>query len=188
MAFKNPFTCFFRNERGNAAIEFAFLLPILFTMFMGVVETSNVILANQRTDKMASVVADLVTQYQTIATSDLDTILAATSDIMIPFPFGSRGLVIITSVYQAPGGTPKVVWQYQGGGTLQNVNSNFGSTGFGSPLPSGFTLNDGETVIIAEVYYNYPPLISDMFVVGSNQLYKYAFYKPRIGALNTLTP
>lgn len=175
-----------KNENGSAAVEFAFLLPILLFLFMGTVEISNFITVNQRTEKLAHTVADLVTQFQNITTKDLDTILAASDDFMDPFPFFQRGHIIITSVHRNVGEGPKVVWQYEGGGKLNNLNSNFGSTGFNSPLPTGFTLNERETVIIAEIYYDYAPFITDMFQGSSNRLYKYAFYKPRLGSLETV--
>ncbi|MBY0427801.1 MAG: pilus assembly protein [Alphaproteobacteria bacterium] len=178
----------FRDDtRGVAAVELALVLPMMLMLFLGVVEISNYVLINERTEKMTHTIADVVSQGETITIAELDNILAATSEIMKPFPFSERGMVIITSVYRAVGDTPKVAWQYQGGGTLKNTQSSFGGTGFASPLPPGFTLNEKETVIIAEVYYNHQNLVTTMFNGTNPQLYKYAFYKPRLGALNVIS-
>jgi hypothetical protein len=177
-----------RDTRGTAAIEFAIILPTIFIMFMGVVEISNFIILNQRTEKVAHAIADLISQSETITTREMDTILNATEEMMEPFPFGANGHVIITSVHRNPEESPEVAWRYEGGGTLQNVHSDFGGApGQLSPLPDGFVLNERETVIIAEVYYNYEPFLTSMFSSGSNQLYKYAFYKPRLGALDSIS-
>lgn len=178
---------FIRDNRGVAAIELAVILPMLLTLFLGVVEISNFVLVNERTEKMAYTIADVVSQGETITTAELDNILSATSEIMKPFPFASLGHVIITAVHRNVNDTPKVAWQYEGGGTLKNTQSHFGGPGFGSPLPQGFTLNERETVIIAKVYYNHQNLVTDMFNGNNPQLYKYAFYKPRLGALDVIS-
>jgi Flp pilus assembly pilin Flp len=177
---------FHKDERGVAALEMAITLPIVMTMLLGVMEIANFVLANQRTDKMAYTIADLVAQNDEITPTQLNTIMGASQQIMKPFPFGDRGHVIITSVHRNPGGEPYVAWQYEGGGTLHDTQSNFGSAGFDSVLPSGFTLNERETVIIAEVFYSYPTLVTNLLGTHDTQLYKYAFYKPRLGGLDTV--
>ncbi len=174
-----------RDERGVAGVEFAVILPIIFVMFMGVIEISNFVLVNQRTEKMAHNIADLVAQNETITPRELNVIMDAASEIMTPFPFGAQGHIIITSVHRNPGDDPKVAWQYEGGGTLQETESEFGATGFDSPLPEGFTLNERETVIIAEVFYDYSSILTEMFSSGQ-RMYKYAFYKPRLGSLDSV--
>jgi hypothetical protein len=185
---------FRRDERGVAALEMAIVLPFLLTLFLGVMEISNYVLASQRTEKMAFTIADLVTQNDVITTGQLNAILDSSSEIMKPYPFGERGHVIISAIYRAQGQVPKIAWQYEGGGTLHendgdntnDYNSKFGGLGQNGVLPSGFTLNEKETVIVAEVYYNYPEFITDLFDSSNTVLYKYAFYKPRLGALNTV--
>lgn len=187
MTFRALLKNFCMNQRGVAAIELAVVLPMMMTLFLGVVEISNFVLVNERTEKMAYTISDVVSQGETITIAELDNILSATSEIMYPFPFSARGHVIITSVYRAVGDVPKVAWQYEGGGTLKNVISNFGGQGFASPLPQGFILNEKETVIISEVYYNHENLVTNMFNGSNPLLYKYAFYKPRLGALNVIS-
>jgi Flp pilus assembly pilin Flp len=173
------------DTRGVAAIEFALLVPIATLMLLGVLEICNYLLANQRTEKMAHTISDVVTQADSISVSEIKSILGATDEIMKPFPFSKRGHVVITSVHRNVGEGPEVAWQYEGGGSRANSASKFGTLGKASPLPAGFTINERETVIITEVYYDYPPLVTKMF--SDNPLiYKYAFYKPRLGALDSL--
>lgn len=178
---------FFDNTAGTAGIEFAVMIPMILTMFMGVVEISNYIMVNDRTEKVAHSIADYVAQEETITTAQLNTIMDSAAEIMSPFEFGDRGHVIITSVHRNAGEEPKVAWQYEGGGTLHNMESKFGSTGNLSPLPSGFTLNERDTVIIAEVYYQPRALVTEMFSPSNETMYKYAFYKPRLGTLDSIS-
>lgn len=177
---------FYKDSRGVAALEMAIVLPFLLTMMLGVMEIANFVMATQRTEKMAYSIADLISQNEVITTTQINTILDASAQIMKPFPFGDRGHVIITSVHRNPGQQPTVAWQYEGGGTLHNQDSEFGGPGGPGVLPTGFTLNERETVIIAEVYYQYPAFITDMFDSNNTLLYKYAFYKPRLGALDSV--
>ncbi len=182
------FRRFCQDREGIAALELAIILPFAMTLLLGVMEIADFVLANQRTEKMAYTVADLVAQNEAITTSQLNSILDASAEIMKPFPFGERGHVIITSVHRNEGGEPYVAWQYEGGGTLhEDVESQFGTgVGFDSPLPEGFTLNERETVIIAEVFYDYPAFLTDIMNSENTRFYKYAFYKPRLGALDSV--
>ena len=45
---------FFKGRRGNAATEFAFLLPVMLALLAGVVELSRVLLAYNAVDRLAS--------------------------------------------------------------------------------------------------------------------------------------
>jgi hypothetical protein len=101
---------------------------------------------------------------------------------MQPFPFGSNGLVIVSSIYKPPGQTAVIEWQYAGGGTLTKT-SQIGVTGGAPLLPNGLTLNDNDNVIISEAYYNFTPLFlnADSFLAGT--VYRVAIYKPRLSPL-----
>ncbi len=57
-------------ERGLAAVEFALLLPVMITMFFGVVELSLALLCRADVSIMASTAADLIAQESTTQTSD----------------------------------------------------------------------------------------------------------------------
>lgn len=182
---KKHFLHFFREEKGVAAVEMAVMAPFILIVFFGVVEISNFILVNQRSEKMAHAIADVVTQADTITVAELKSILDASDEMMHPFPFGTEGHVIVTSVHRLPNESPKVAWRYEGGGTASAV-SKFGQDGGISPLPAGFVLNERETVIIAEIFYKYKPILTHMFGSTDSQLYKFAFYKPRLGALDII--
>jgi len=53
---------FHKSEDGVSAIEFAFILPVMVVMFLGVVEVSNYVMAARRVASVASTAADLVAQ------------------------------------------------------------------------------------------------------------------------------
>ncbi len=173
-----------REESGSVLVEFALALPLLLLFYMGGVELTRFILINQKLEKTTSTVADVVAQATSIVTSDLVDLLSASQNLMDPYRFNTNGRIIITSVVQstAPPALPVVRWQYCGGGTL-TATSRIGAVGTSATLPTGFTLALGDDIIIAETFYNYTPMFGSQ-IVGPRNLYKVAYYRPRLGALS----
>ncbi|MCB1537727.1 MAG: pilus assembly protein [Rhodospirillales bacterium] len=171
------------DERGVAATEFAFLLPILLLLVMGIYESTRFVLFSQKLDRVAYTVADVTAQQTAVTNADLSDIVTAATKIMEPYEFGELGRVIISSVYQDPDDGPVVRWQYAGGGTLPR-DSLIGDPGEPATLPDGFTLNDEDNVIVAEVFYYYTPPFSEDYL-STRENYKTAVFKPRFGALTT---
>ena len=169
-------------RRGLAATEFALTLPIWVTMLLGASDGAYCMLINEKADRIAYSVTDIVSQYQTITIANLQDIVQASSQLMQPFPFTNKGVVIITSVYQPSGGSPTICWQYTGGGTLSKT-SQIGSSGGRATLPNGLTLNDNDNVIISEVYYNFTPMFINAGLLSANTVYRVAIYKPRLSPL-----
>lgn len=165
-------------------VEFALTMPILLTMIYGVVETTRYILITQKVEKLAYTTADLVAQSQSVTAADLTQILEAGAHIMEPYGTGENSRVIISSLYRAAGVTnARVSWCYRGGGTLAQT-SRIGTLNSIPTMPGGFTFNERENVISAEVFYRFSPLVTSQFF-GTRTIYRAAFYKPRLGALTT---
>jgi hypothetical protein len=177
-------------RRGVAAAEFALTLPIWITMLLGASDGAYCMLVNERTDRIAYSVTDIVTQYQTISIANLNDIVQASAQLMQPLTFGGNGVVIVSSVYKPAGQPPIVCWQYKGGGTLSAtsvVGTPGGSTNCSSGglavLPNGLTLNDNDNVIISEVFYNFTPIFINEGLFSANTIYRVAVYKPRLSPL-----
>ena len=178
-------TAFARAERGLAVVEFALILPVMMTLFYGTIEVTRYILITQKVEKLAHSIADVTSQEQTASAAVLNQALAATSDIMSPYTMTTNGTVFITSLYRAPNTTDATVnWRYQGGGGLPET-SRLGAQGTVPTVPGGFTFDERENIVAAEVFFRFSPLISSQFF-GTTTIYRSAFYKPRLGAL--LTP
>jgi hypothetical protein len=171
-----------RRRRGIAAAEFALTLPIWIALLLGALDGTYCLLVNEKTDRIAYSVTDIVTQYQTITIANLKDILQAATQLMQPFSFGSNGIVIVTSVYKPTGQSPIIEWQYSGGGTLAKASA-IGTTGGTPALPNGLTLNDNDNVVISEVYYNFTPLFINAGPLHANTVYRVAMYKPRLSQL-----
>jgi Flp pilus assembly protein TadG len=176
-----------RDRRGAIAVEFAIVAPVLVALMVGTFEVTRYVLLHQKLDRMAVAASDLVSQGETISTAQLADIFAATELIAEPFSIGADGVVIISSAYRATGTlTTKVAWQRTGTGTL-TAASTLGLQGANATLPSGFTLKEGESVIVAEVFYQFRPMFAPNLVPVA-RLYHRAVFRPRRGTLNTILP
>ena len=156
-------------------------------MMLGAADGTYCLLVNEKADRIAYSVTDIVTQYQVITKANLNDITLAAAQLMQPFPFSTQGLVIVSSIYKPTGKNPVIEWQYSGGGSLVK-SSQIGTTGGVPVLPNGLTLNDNDNVIISEVYYNFTPMFISAGMFSSNLIYRVAIYKPRLSQLiNTPT-
>ncbi len=186
----HSFRKFRKSEDGVAYLEFAITLPFLIALLMGAIEMTRYILITQKVEKVAVTIADVVSQGSTISTTDLNNIINAAQQVMLPYTFSSNGYVIITSVKQTGAYTvsnpPRVNWQYKGGGTWAQ-NSQIGTTGTAAVLPNSMTLFDKDNIIVTEIFYNFQPIIATNGIIGTTSLYKVGVFKPRLGDLSTLS-
>jgi Flp pilus assembly protein TadG len=167
-------------------VEFALALPLLITLFYGVIEITRYVLIAQKTEKLAYSVANVTAQESVALKSNLNAVMGASSDIMQPYGTGANSRIIISSIYrQANAGSTvypaKVNWQYGGGGTLSAASA-IGTVGAAPNMPGGFTFDERENVIAAEVFYRFDPLLTNRWF-GTTTIYRVAYFKPRLSAL-----
>ncbi|MEM7774760.1 MAG: TadE/TadG family type IV pilus assembly protein [Pseudomonadota bacterium] len=164
------------NCDGVAAIEFAMVAPIVLVLFLGTLEISQALMADRRVTQIASSSADLVAQTDALDTTEMDGIMLIVDQIIRPYdPAFMKITVLNVAANPNNADDVRVCWAYHhNGGTNTTVTA-------GSPytLPSGF-LEPGDSVVIAEVEYDYQPLVvSDLFVSTLLKLEESFFLKPR---------
>lgn len=171
-------------RRGAAAVEFALTLPIWITLFLGASDGAYYLIINEKVDRIAYTVADIVTQYQVITKANLNDISLAAGQLMQPISFtNGNGVLIVTSVYQPATGSPVVEWQYTYPQNQSSQSSKVGTSSGTASLPNGLTLNANDNVIVSEVYYQYSPLFVGQSAAGP--IYRASVYKPRLSPLTT---
>ena len=168
---------------GAVAVELAMAVPILSMLTLSGVEITRFILLNQKIERASVTVADLTSQAESLSEGDLDSLFLVTTQVMTPFNLTGQGQVIVSSVGAKDGNPPRIGWQ-RSYGVLAN-SSAFGNEGGVPAFPSGFVVRDNENVIVAEVYYDYAPLVASG-VIDPVTLYNVAYFKPRFGSLDTL--
>lgn len=118
MQMPNPFAKLVRkfagNRRGVAAIEFALIAPLLLAMYFVTMEIAPAIDANKKVGRAASMIADLVTQQQSISSSEVEAIMAIGEATLRPYS-RTNLKVIITAIEITDEDAPqvKVVWSRQ---------------------------------------------------------------------------
>jgi Flp pilus assembly protein TadG len=150
---------FWKAESGSAAIEFGLVISILIVILMGCFEAGRYILLNQKLDRTSTSVADLIAQANGITAGVLSDTYAAAGEQTLPFNLADHGRVIISSIYKPDTSTAKVQWQCTGGGSYTSATSHIGSEGGNAAMPTTFTVDVGENVVAAEVFYDYEPFL-----------------------------
>jgi len=148
---------FCRDRRGVAAIEFAFIAPVLLIMYFITMEASQAIETSKKVSRIASMVADLVTQQSTVAKADLDAIMKIGTSTLQPYN-RSTPTIIITGIHISDEASPKatVAWSRKLVGTTFSVDAAKDSI---TTVPS--TLNIRNTFLVrVESDLGYEPIIT----------------------------
>lgn len=143
-------TCrrFVKARRGLAAVEFAFIAPLLITLFFGSVEVVQAVDCRTRVTDMASTTADLVAQSTYVSTADVDNIFGAANAILFPYPTAGTQIVVSSLVDDGHGGA-KVAWS-------QAENTSPLQVGSSVTVPDGLIVpGSGGSVILAQIKYVY---------------------------------
>lgn len=188
------FRQFTRDTSGVSLIEFALVVPVMIFTLLGMFDMGRYMLLNQKLDRAAATMSDLVSRPSNITAAEVNQLMIAAVEIVQPFNLGTNGGVIVTSVYKNPGDNAEVTWQITGAGPTLPP-SQFGGTGDTASLPGGFIVRDNENVIAVEVYFDYEPVFLDTLqnLFGSSSfipdgvIVQTALRQPRLGDLSTLS-
>ena len=92
-----------KDERGVSAVEFAMLLPLMLTLYLGAVEISQGIGVDRKVTLTARTVADLVSQVTSVSNNDMTNSLNAATAVMAPFPTGNLKVDVSSVTIDAQG-------------------------------------------------------------------------------------
>ncbi len=159
-----------RDQRGVSAVEFAMLLPLMITLYLGTVEISQAIGIDRKVTLTARTVADLASQVSSINNSDMTNLLKASSSVIMPYD-ANKLKVTVTRVDIDGNGNAKVVWSDTLGGSSHSVGSSV-------TLPAALKVAN-TSLIWGEVSYTYTPTIGYV-VTGSLNLNDQMYMRPRL--------
>lgn len=176
-----------RIEDGAAAVEFALVLPIMLTLYVGSVETSALISMDRKLQSVTGAMGDLVARSDTtIPASTLSDYFLAAGGIMTPHPTDELKQVV-TQVRVDDNGDAVVVWSREYHDGVMSVGTeHIDNTPFELPDAMSNVSKNGY-VIVAEGSYAYPPLYGFAFQTTIN-LYRENFFMPRFGDSITIVP
>ena len=146
----------FGDTRGVAAVEFALILPFLLILFLGVAETTNALNHDRKVSQIASTVADLVAQAETINAAEAQDIMVAADEIMAPYS-SSALQVIIASVSFDEDGNPEVDWSVDQDGAAP------WAVGAEPPIEIPDTIAvAGTSVVVGQSFYPFRPTFAEL--------------------------
>ena len=162
-----------RDQHGVAAVEFAFILPILFMLFVGAIEFSQAITVDRRVTQVAHSTADLVTRTDRLCTTDASDMMQIIQQLVAPYNASPLRVSIVSvkaNINNAANTTVDWSYSHNGGATY--------AAGASYTLPAGL-VTAGQTVVVAESTYNYTPLIFNYFISSAMNLTEKSYLKPR---------
>lgn len=176
---------FSRSRGGITSVEFALTAPVLAMLFISLAETGIYLLLHVKLQHAAVSVADLITRDENVNESTVSDLFEAIPLILSPFSIGEDGVVVVSAVGRVGNGPTRVLWQRRGAGPMVR-DSDIGAQGEAVSDPEGIPVGPDETVVVAELFYDYKPIVLPIF--GPREIVKHAFYRPRLGALQEIDP
>jgi len=175
------------NDRsGLAAIEFAFVFPMMVVMYFGVVELSSAIAVDRKATQVARTLSDLTSQSVSVADADLINFGQAAKAIMTPYP-PSPLIFSITEVYvDKTTAVARVQWSkaltIDTSGNVAIAATAPHNVGDVVVLPPGLVVAKakGTYVIWSEVSYKYTPAIGYVLAKTGITFRDAAFTRPRL--------
>jgi len=167
---RRRYRAFVADKRGVSAVEFAMLLPLMVTLYLGAVEISQAVAIDRKTTLISRTLADLVAQVTSVNATDMSNILAASAAVMAPYP-DNKLKIVVSRVDIDNQGIAKVVWSKTKNGTARAVGSTV-------TLPAALNVNN-TSLIWAEASYDYTPTVG-YIITGTKTLKDQIYMRPRL--------
>lgn len=168
-----PFRRFAKDARGISAVEFALILPVMLTIYLGGNELSHALTIARKVTHVTSSLGDLVTQSKALNDADMVKIFDAAMAIMTPYPTTADLFrVKVSGIRIDAAGNAFVDWSR----ALQDTPLTKDAPVNG--LPAG-VLVPNTHIVTAEVHYSYKPMIG-YTLTGTFDLKDQFYLRPRL--------
>lgn len=169
---------------GMAATEFAVIVPVMFTVFFGLVEFSSGVAVDRKVTLVVRTLSDLTSQSISVTSNDVQNFFAASSGILTPYAVAPVR-PIISEIYVNASKVAKVQWSV--GATVASVGGAATATLLATPphnpgtvvtIPSALAI-PGTYLIWSEVSYQYVPAVGYVMAKAGVNLSDATFTRPR---------
>lgn len=145
------------DRRGVAAIEFAFIAPVLLSLYFVTMEVAQGIETNKKIGRLASMVADLVTQQQSITKAEVDAVMQIGEATLQPY---NRTVpkIVVTGIQITDESTPKVLvaWSRKMANGAFSTDAGAGTV---TTVPDKLKIK-GTFLVRVEAHLDYRPVIT----------------------------
>lgn len=160
------------DREGVSAVEFALVLPVMLTLYIGGVEVGDGLAIKFKTTLAARTVTDLASQYVSIDATDMSSILGAASAVVAPYS-ATNMAVTVSEITTNSHGAGTITWSDLLNGTKRTVGSSI-------TLPTNLqTANI--SIIFGEVTYPYTPSMGYV-ITGTINMYQSVYFYPRMSS------
>ena len=193
---KNPLVVswrFWRSNAGTAAVEFAFILPVLLLLYAYLVEFSRAMDEKRKVDRLAQTIADLVSQQNPanpVTSTTLSSILGASAALTAPYPAtnlsSAVSVVTLKTGYNGSCCSANVSWSVSQGGSPRPCGSLTQVADTVPPAPNNIlasVVNSHSTsssssgqVIIADVQDGYQPIFGGLVTFFSGGFTRTSYF------------
>ncbi len=156
---------FARHTDGAAAVEFAFLAPLLLLMLLATIEIGRAVNTDRHFTAAVGTAGDLVAREKFLGTSksaalsNLDGMMESVEHLMRPYDASSLKLAVISvRASTTDAADTRVSWAYSHKGMSKPADCSHYA------LPSDI-VTEGNSVIVVDATYEFKPLFGD-FVPG----------------------
>ena len=161
---------FAKDERGVSAVEFAMILPLMLTLYLGGVEVSQGVAVDRKVTLTARTVADLVSQVSSINNAGTAAVLGASASVLAPYSV-DKAKVTVSLVKIDANSQVTVEWSE----TLNGTKRAKGST---VTIPAALVVPN-TSLVWGEVSYAYKPVVGYV-LTGTLNLTDQIFMRPRL--------
>ncbi len=170
------------EDRGIAAVEFALILPIMLTLWIGGVEVTSALNADRRLNNLAASVGDLVSREKEVTEADIAAVFDIAPSAM--YPDGEAGLSVrITAVKVDDTGVATVAWSRAEPSDLAYA----GDAAMNSVVPEALRVPNTR-IIMSEAFFTYVPTIGSIVSPDGIELEDRLFFVPRLSSEISLCP
>ena len=176
-----PLKRFLHDQKGIAAMEFALVVPIMFSLYFMLNETANGMRAARKVTMVSRVMADLASRSTDLTDAGKEDIFSAAVPMMSPFTTTGAGYRLTSIRFDATG-KGFVDWSDANGSGLPA----YARCSTTEPTPNRTLLSvpDGlkaanTSLILAEANIKYKPIIG-WNITGTIDLSDKLFMRPRV--------
>ncbi len=155
------------ETEGIAAVEAAFILPVMIVMLVGAFDVGRAILVNQKVISSSQIGADLIARNMAVDSAIINETVEASRLSLEPYNTSSYGIDIVSLEFDE-NQEPEILWR-ETRNMLPNNASVMSTTGM---------FPEGEGVIIVTVNYGYEPTFGES-VIGDITMQEIAFARGR---------
>jgi len=143
------------DDRGIAAIEMAFIFPVMIVMLIGLVDVTDGMSTSRKVTITANTLGDLISQEPSTTTqANINGIFAGATQTMVPYDGSSLGLEIF-NFRKVGNNAPTLNWEHRSGtncGSAPTVTADMSTL-----------MTQGNDLIISRACYNFSYILGNLF-------------------------